>query len=61
MVFGMEKKGWREVVKDKRETENWDYEFALPAAAGVNLYDDETKTRRSSYDRCYASRCSKSL
>ena len=37
------KKGWREVVKDKRETKNWDYEFALPAAAGVNLYDDETK------------------
>ena len=36
-------KGWREVIKDKRETENWDYEFALPAAAGVNLYDDETK------------------
>ena len=43
MVFGMKKKGWREVVKDKRETKNWDYEFALPAAAGVNLYDDETK------------------
>ena len=36
-------KGWREVVKDKRETKNWDREFALPAAAGVNLYDDETK------------------
>ena len=33
-------KGWREVVKDKRETENLD--IALPAAAGVNLYDDET-------------------
>ncbi len=41
--FWDEKKGWREVVKDKRETKNWDYEFALPAAAGVNLYDDETK------------------
>ena len=39
--FWDEKKGWREVVKDKRETENLD--IALPAAAGVNLYDDETK------------------
>ena len=37
------KKGWREVVKDKRETENLDFEIALPAAAGVNLYDDETE------------------
>ncbi len=36
------KRGWREVVKDKRETENLDLDFALPAAAGVNLYDDET-------------------
>ena len=36
-------KGWREVVKDKRETENLDFEIALPAAAGVNLYDDETE------------------
>lgn len=38
--FWDQKKGWREVVKDKRETENLD--IALPAAAGVNLYDDET-------------------
>lgn len=36
-------KGWREVVKDKRETENLDLDFALPAAVGVNLYDDETE------------------
>lgn len=41
--FWDEKKGWREVVKDKRETENLDFEIALPAAAGVNLYDDETE------------------
>lgn len=41
--FWDKKKGWREVVKDKRETENLDLDFALPAAAGVNLYDDETK------------------
>ncbi len=40
--FWDKKKGWREVVKDKRETENLDLDFALPAAAGVNLYDDET-------------------
>ncbi len=41
--FWDKKKGWREVVKDKRETENLDLDFALPAAAGVNLYDDETR------------------
>lgn len=41
--FWEAEKGWREVVKDKRETENLDLDFALPAAAGVNLYDDETK------------------
>ena len=41
--FWDEKKGWREVVKDKRETENLDLDFAVPAAAGVNLYDDETE------------------
>ncbi len=41
--FWEKKKGWREVVKDKRETENLDLDFALPAAAGVNLYDDETR------------------
>jgi len=41
--FWDQKKGWREVVKDKRETENLDLGIALPAAAGVNLYDDETK------------------
>ena len=41
--FWHREKGWREVVKDKRETKNWDMEFALPAAAGVNLYDDETE------------------
>ena len=40
--FWDEKKGWREVVKDKRETENLDLGIAVPAAAGVNLYDDET-------------------
>ena len=40
--FWDKKKGWREVVKDKRETENLDLDFAVPAAAGVNLYDDET-------------------
>ena len=40
--FWKKKKGWREVVKDKRETENLDLDFAVPAAAGVNLYDDET-------------------
>ena len=34
-------RGWREVVKDKRETQNIDWDFALPAAAAVNLYDDE--------------------
>ncbi len=41
--FWDQKKGWREVIKDKRETENLDFEIALPAAAGVNLYDDETE------------------
>ena len=41
--FWDKKKGWREVVKDKRETENLDLDFAVPAAAGVNLYDDETE------------------
>ncbi|MDP6038034.1 MAG: DUF5686 family protein, partial [Candidatus Latescibacteria bacterium] len=41
--FWHREKGWREVVKDKRETKNWDMQFALPAAAGVNLYDDETE------------------
>lgn len=40
--FWDREKGWREVVKDKRETENLDLDFAVPAAAGVNLYDDET-------------------
>ena len=40
--FWDQKKGWREVVKDKRETENLDLGIAVPAAAGVNLYDDET-------------------
>ena len=34
-------RGWREVVKDKRETKNIVGGFALPAAAAVNLYDDE--------------------
>ena len=41
--FWDEEKGWREVVKDKRETENLDLGIAVPAAAGVNLYDDETE------------------
>ena len=38
--------GWREVVIDKRVTENLDFEFGelvLPAAQGVNLYADETE------------------
>ncbi|MBT5831626.1 MAG: carboxypeptidase-like regulatory domain-containing protein [Candidatus Latescibacteria bacterium] len=34
-------KGWREVVKDKRETKNIDWGFSMPAAMAVNLYDDE--------------------
>jgi hypothetical protein len=34
-------RGWREVVKDKRENKNIEGDFALPAAAAVNLYDDE--------------------
>ena len=41
--FWDQEKGWREVVKDKRETENLDLGIAVPAAAGVNLYDDETE------------------
>lgn len=34
-------KGWREVVKDKRETKNINWGFSMPAAMAVNLYDDE--------------------
>lgn len=34
-------RGWREIVKDKRETQNINWDFALPAATAVNLYDDE--------------------
>ncbi len=38
-------KGWREVVVDTRVTENLNFagfgELVLPAAAGVNLYNDE--------------------
>lgn len=40
-AFWDREKGWREIVKDKRETKNIDWDFALPAAAAVNLYDDE--------------------
>jgi len=35
------KRGWREIIKDKRETKNIDWNFDLPAAAAVNLYNDE--------------------
>lgn len=44
--FWDSRKGWREVVIDKRVTENLDFEFGefiLPAAQGVNLYEDETE------------------
>ena len=44
--FWDHRKGWREVVIDKRVTENLDFEFGelvLPAAQGVNLYEDETE------------------
>ncbi len=41
--FWDRKKGWREVIKDKRETKNLDFGFAVPAAEGVNLYEDETE------------------
>ena len=40
-AFWDREKGWREVVKDKRETKNLGGDFALPAVAAVNLYDDE--------------------
>ncbi len=41
--FWDRKKGWREVIKDKRETKNLDFGFTVPAAEGVNLYADETE------------------
>jgi hypothetical protein len=34
-------RGWREIIKDKRETKNINWNFDLPAAAAVNLYGDE--------------------
>lgn len=42
-AYWTQKGGWREVVKDKRETKNINWDFALPAAAAVNLYDDEVE------------------
>lgn len=39
--FWDREKGWREVIKDKRETENLDLDVGLPAARSLNLYDDD--------------------
>ncbi len=33
-------RGWREVIKDKRVTENLDFGMELPAARSLNLYED---------------------
>ena len=33
-------RGWREVIKDKRVTENLDFGMELPAARSLNLYQD---------------------
>ena len=36
--FWHREKGWREVVKDKRETKNWDMEFALHLDEGLRNF-----------------------